>query len=90
MKNEEFKTKSTQLPSARFKLVETLTGRRNAQLLPVGLIRPIPQWTHTGDHLHQPALRRLSRDSAAGHGWRVRSRRLVPLSLNDVLARFLV
>ena len=31
-----------------------------------GLIRPIPQWPHTGDHLHQPALRRLSKDNAAG------------------------
>ena len=87
MKKEEIKTESTQRVSPGFQLVETSTGSLKPQLLPCGLIRPILQWTHTGDHLHQPALSRLSRDSAAGHGWRVRSSRLVPLAFNGVLAR---
>ena len=41
MKKEEIKTKSTQPLSRGFQLVETSTGRPNAQLLPGGLIRPI-------------------------------------------------
>lgn len=65
MKKEKIKSETAQPLSPGFQLVETSTGSLKPQMLPGGLIRPIPQWTHTGDHLHQPALRRLSRGSAA-------------------------